>query len=364
MTKSLPLARAFDIFNDISKKYLNKIIIDTESRNMPIGMNIDNMFWLDAFELILKSNNLWYEEFDSYLQVIPISDALQQASEGDEKEIPGAVGFFTREVIISAILFEANSSQLRQMGMSWDIFYGKDVNALVRMTAADGKSGLFQVDIDPNVDFADIAATFKALENDNIGEVLASPQVAVRSGEQGRIQVGSDIAVTLRDFAGNAITQFFSTGIIIEAVPQVLLEDSVSFIYLDLQIERSNTTGTGENLEIRKVVAETEILLLDGEQTLIGGLYTTEESTVREGVPILKDLPWWFFGLKYLFGYESVSKSKRELLILLKAELLPSLEDRYQAKLRAARTRSVLEDERRKMRLQMQIDSRDLKKGK
>lgn len=351
MTKSLSFARALEIFNDISKKYLGKIIIDPENRTKPIGINIDKMHWMDAFELILKSNDLWYEELDTYIKIIPISETLKADEAKEEPE--GKVNFFTREVIVSAVFFEANESMLRQMGMSWNVFYGKDVNANINMSAADSKSGLFQVDIDPNLDFADIMATFKALESTNAGEILASPQITVRSGEKGRIQVGSDIAVTLRDFAGNAITQFFSTGIIIVATPQVLVEDSVNFVYLDLNIERSNTSTSGENLEIKKAVAETEVLLLDGEETLIGGLYITEDQSTREGIPFLKDLPWWFFGLRYIFGFESVSQQKKEMLMLLKVDLLPTLEERYQAKLRRARDIPILMEQRKKMQKEM-----------
>jgi len=62
-------------------------------------------------------------------------------------------------------------------------------------------------------------------------------------------------------------------------------------------------------------------LLYDGEETVIGGLYTTSEQEVREGVPVLKDLPWWFFGFRYIFGSENKTKIKNELIILLKAEL-------------------------------------------
>jgi len=44
----------------------------------------------------------------------------------------------------------------------------------------------------------------------------------------------------------------------------------------------------------------------------------------------LKDLPWWIFGLRYLFGYDSKQVIKRELVVLIKAEILPSLEERQQ----------------------------------
>ena len=60
----------------------------------------------------------------------------------------------------------------------------------------------------------------------------------------------------------------------------------------------------------------------------IGGLYSTTDQETREGIPFLKDLPWWFLGLRYVFGSESKVRLKSELIILLKAELLQPLRRR------------------------------------
>jgi general secretion pathway protein D len=79
---------------------------------------------------------------------------------------------------------------------------------------------------------------------------------------------------------------------------------------------------------INKTSATGSLSLLNGEEGYIGGMYSNEEITVREGVPLLKDLPWWFLGLRYLFGYDSKKVSRRELIVLMKADLLPLVEER------------------------------------
>ncbi|HLP17599.1 MAG TPA: hypothetical protein VK470_15155, partial [Bacteroidota bacterium] len=73
-------------------------------------------------------------------------------------------------------------------------------------------------------------------------------------------------------------------------------------------------------------------VLFDGEELVLGGLYNNSETNERGGIPILKDLPWWFFGLKYLFGFDKTITSKQELIILLKAEVVPTIEERISAK--------------------------------
>lgn len=329
MSRTMPFNQALQIFNDISKKFLGKVIIDPESRTNPIGVDIDKMHWLDAFELILRVNKLWYEEYADYIKIVPLAEVTgPPAPTAPTEEEKAKIQFETREVMISAVFFEADAAKLRQYGFSWDFFRGKGVNVGVTMSAGEGKTGLFTVDVNPDLDFGSLVAVFKALESQQIGEVVANPRITVRSGEQGQIQVGSDISVTVRDFAGNAITQFYSTGSIIRVKPEVIKFDTVYFISLELNIERSNVAGVAPQITINKSSAQTKILLLDGEETVIGGLYINEERATREGVPILKDLPWWFFGLRYLFGFDVKTITKKELIILLKAEILPTLAER------------------------------------
>lgn len=353
---------AIESLNDLSKKYLDKIIVDPETRTQGIGIDINQMHWLTALELILKNNNLWYEQHEDYIKIVSTDSDLQSMSKEEREAVER---FKTREVSISAVFFEADMSKLREMGMSWLLNRTNDVNLSATNIASGGltlgdassssSSGteagkLFQVKFEPaNLAFGDVRATFDALETNSAGEVIASPQVTVGSGESGRIQVGSDIAVTVQDFAGNSVTQFFSTGSIIKVTPQVIEHDSVEFIYLELEIERSSSARDAEGgLEIRKSVAETKIMLLDGEETIIGGLFINEEGNSRAGVPFLKDLPWWFFGLRYVFGYESTSLVKKELLILIRAELLPTLKDRYKAKLEGLDVKDKFRIEREK----------------
>lgn len=351
LSRTMTFQQALELFNDLSKKFVGKIIVDPEARNFPIGEDIDKMHWLDAFELILRSHELWYDEYAEYIQV----RSLTEAKAGDNltaEQRKYLAEFDSREVIINAVFFETNLSKIREAGMSWSIFKDGEINATASMTAADNKTGIFQLDLAPEMDWGDIVATFKALESDNMGEILVSPQVTVKSGGQGRIQVGTDVSTTVQDFAGNTVTQFISTGSIIDVRPWILRRDSIDFCVLELQVERSSSQQGETGLEILKTQAKSEIMLLDGEETVIGGLYLNEQGTSQEGIPFLKDLPWWFFGLRYVFGYESKTISKKELLILLKADMLPNLTDRFV--MRASRKNDLLRNYHRAMQKRLE----------
>src|SRR5690606_18122571 len=161
-------------------------------------------------------------------------------------------------------------------------------------------SSLDDIIIAPSrIDFTHLTQFFRLLESEGVGETVASPHVTVQSGIEGRMQIGSDVPVQVRDFAGNTITQFFSTGIIVDVTPTFVMqqvEDSTGlhefeFVHLDVQVEKSGSTPSPSGPVIDRSTAQTQVLLLDGEQTVIGGLYTTEEVVSRRGIPVLKDLP-------------------------------------------------------------------------
>jgi type IV pilus assembly protein PilQ len=169
---------------------------------------------------------------------------------------------------------------------------------------------------------------FKFFETEQLGEIIASPNVSVRDRQKGRIQVGSDFSIKQRDFAGNIIENFFSTGSIIEVTPYVYKEDGLDYILLNIKVERSSFIPDAVTTEIRKTTASTQALMLNGEETVIGGLYINDETKVRRGIPFLKDLPWWVFGIRYLTGSDETIINKKELVILIKTELVPTLKER------------------------------------
>jgi general secretion pathway protein D len=180
----------------------------------------------------------------------------------------------------------------------------------------------------------------KFFGTNSLGEVLTSPDVTVRDGRKGRIQVGTDIFVGTRDIAGNTVNTLISTGTIIEVTPMIYSQADTEFIYLDISIEQSEAS---EGPKISRSVVKTHALLYDGEETVIGGLVHTLDVQTREGIPILKDLPWWFLGLRYIFGSDSKQKVKNELIILLKAELSKPIRDRMLER----RTRQEIIDKKR-----------------
>ncbi len=173
-------------------------------------------------------------------------------------------------------------------------------------------------------------AMFRFFETQNLGEIITSPNITVRDKQKGRIQVGSDFSIKQRDFSGNIIDRFYSAGSIVEVTPYVYTKNNINYILLKVNVEKSSFLPSELTTEVKKTQATSDVLLLNGEQTVIGGLFINEQDVVRTGIPFLKDLPWWVLGIRYLTGSDQTINRKKEVIIVIKAELLPTLEERVE----------------------------------
>jgi len=382
--RSTSYTEAIEIFNQFAQEYENKFIVDLSGYTGSIGVSLPPMYWKEALDYILKIQNLQLVVKPDYYEII-VPQVTSEGSSGSAQD--GATSgegtpeilanIDTREVRINATFFEGNKRALAEIGIDWSTltnnvpanvqdYIGADASESIPQTAfADqfvsvSSSNANQVsqsvfnalvnlgEIGPGIS---VQALFSTFESNNLGSIIATPSIKVVDGEEGKIQDGQDFSVKQRDFAGNVTDEFFSTGTILTVTPTIIDYNDSTFIHLDIAAERSNAQPDAVSTVIRKQEVTTKTLLLDGEATAVAGLYTTSETQIRRGVPILKDLPGWFFGLKYLFGYNSTDKIENELVIIIQAELEKTLSERMSDKLRTKG--SILSDERNRFRNEM-----------
>jgi type II secretory pathway component GspD/PulD (secretin) len=354
MSKSLPFDKAMLLFSDFSKKYMNKIIVDVSNNKQAIGVDVENTYWYSAFENILKTNGMWYDEREEFFYVYAVKDSMGRSTTQGTSSAPKTVIDSTgkmlmqqRDVKISSIFFSVNVQKSLNAGVNWNFLYGdksadttkfggqffggvKDPNASTSGSGSGTQATAvgFLASFAPKNAFANISALMSFFSSTGLGDVLANPSITVSSGKPGRIQVGNDIYIDTKDFSGNVIKTAISSGIIINVTPTVYEEQGIKFINLEVMAENSAAQADGS---IAKTTASTYSVLFDGEETVIGGLYFTSEEVTRGGIPFLKDLPWWVFGLKYVFGFDQTSEITRELIILIKADIIPTIEERVAA---------------------------------
>lgn len=358
MSETLPFNQAIELLSKVSESTTGRRIVSTVERTDPIGIEIVNMPYDKALLIVVQYANL---EFESKEDVIIVK---KKGELGVERTAETYASINTREVTISAVFFDMDVEEARKVGIDWKfLLSGSSTNiaGLLRseVEQQEGEGGQQQQQgLQPNFNlgattdfqagefFGEATAIFKFFETNGLGEIIASPNVTVRDRNEGSIQIGSDFSVLTRDFAGNTVEKFYPTGTIIRVTPYIHNEDGIDYILLNIAAERSTFNIQESTTEIRKTNATTQVLMLNGEETVIGGLFVNEESVVRNGIPFLKDLPWWVFGIRYLTGSDETIVRKKELVILLKAELVPTLKERFQN----PKVDQVLNKEREKRR--------------
>ncbi len=340
ISPTLTFDQAIQMLSTVSELSSGKPIVSTVSINSPVGIELNSVSYHSALNIIVNLMDLMYEEDENNIVV-------KRKIEGDEDTFDESIyaDITDKEVRISAVFFAADIENSREVGMDWKWLIGKNglsVGAELRSQSqvAENAGGITERVLPPEFNVAsdmaftmgefqgDAMAMFKFFETENLGEIIASPSVTVRNKQPGRIQVGEDFSIKQRDFSGNIIDRFYSAGSIIEVTPYIYEKNDIEYILLKLNVEKSSFFPTDQTTVVKKTTASSDILLLDGQESVIGGLYENEEKVVRNGIPFLKDLPWWVLGIRYLTGYDQTVIRKKENIIVIKAELLATIEER------------------------------------
>ena len=313
-----------------SQKETGKKIINLSSINPEIGFPVNDMYWKDALHLLVKLYDLEIQELPGVFKVMDKKIEEEEIAEAEDK-----IKVDSKQVKISATFFQATKDIQKSVGIDWSTVFNGEVNASVNFNGASGvTSDIMNAAASTTVESGDLTidinTLLKILESHEQGSVIARPNITVVSGKKGFIQVGSDFSIKTLDDAGNVADKFFSTGIILEVTPKIIEKDGIEAIHLEAKVENSAVVPGQERTTIGKSTSDTDVLLFDGETTVMGGLYNTDYTVVRNGIPILKDLPWWVLGIKYITGVNRRIRSDKEMIVILKAEIVEPVEQRMQ----------------------------------
>jgi len=207
-SSTMPITQAIQALSEISARLEKKVIIDEKIRAEAINVEIVDLEWRDALEVILKVNNLEYEEYPNYIKII---DRVEEVLVGEKREYDSTM----REVNISAIFFEGDKHVLRDRGINWEALIKRtyeigDVTYEIRqnLVGAQTESDIFRAGVTLETTDETLTGLLKALETDAVGEVLASPNIQVLEGEQGMVQIGHDFSVNPWLFEKTVYTLF------------------------------------------------------------------------------------------------------------------------------------------------------------
>lgn len=154
-----------------------------------------------------------------------------------------------------------------------------------------------------------------ALEEENKGEIIASPRITAANQQKARIEQGTEIPYVESASSGATTVSFKKAVLSLEVTPHITPDNKVILNLIITQDTRGDTvqTGTGPAVAIDTQQIETQVLVENGQTVVLGGIFQQQIINSTKKVPLLGDLPY----VGRLFKSTSEFNEKRELLIFV-----------------------------------------------
>ncbi|MGH8751084.1 MAG: type IV pilus secretin PilQ [Burkholderiales bacterium] len=162
-----------------------------------------------------------------------------------------------------------------------------------------------------------LSLELSALEADGRGKIISSPKVVTADQVEATIEQGTDIPFQAATSSGATSVTFKKATLSLKVKPQITPDDNV---IMNLQVNNdsrgADTLTSGPAINTQRV--ETQALVENGGTVVIGGIYTQDQQTTVNKIPLLGDIPY----LGVLFRNTSTRDNRNELLIFITPKIL------------------------------------------
>ena len=149
-------------------------------------------------------------------------------------------------------------------------------------------------------------------ESLGLTKLVSAPKVITMDHKPAKIEQGSQVPFQTVSLQGTQTT-FVDASLTLNVTPHVIIFDKT--IRLEIKATK-NSIGPSVSTAgptIDKKEATTEVLLRDGETTVLGGIFEESRTDNTQGLPFFNRIPF----LGWLFKNEAVTVSQTELLVFV-----------------------------------------------
>ncbi|MDN3652852.1 type IV pilus secretin PilQ family protein [Thalassotalea ponticola] len=248
-----------------------------------------------------------------------------------------------RQVVIESRMVTVKDNISEELGIRWGMTHnGSDTATSGNLTAADLVNGTANNGIgvvpslndrlNVNLPVADPAGSIafqvarladgtildlelSAMEQENKGEIIASPRITTSNQKEAYIEQGTEIPFVQAASSGATTVTFKKAVLGLRVTPQITPDNRIILDLVITQDTRGDTvaTGTGVATAIDTQEIGTQVLVNNGETIVLGGIYQQQIINAVSKVPVLGDIPY----LGWLFRTNSEFNEKKELLIFV-----------------------------------------------
>ncbi|GHF00149.1 secretin [Thalassotalea profundi] len=255
------------------------------------------------------------------------------ASIKDIKRMVDVLDIPVRQVVIESRMVTVKDNINEELGIRWGVTDGGDYATSGTIAGAESASGgtvpTLGERLNVNLPVASPAGSLafqvarladgtildlelSAMEQENKGEIIASPRITTANQKEAYIEQGVEIPYQESASSGATATQFKKAVLSLTVTPHITPDDR---IILDLVVTQdtvsSVTSGTAPAIDTQRI--GTQVLVNNGETIVLGGIYQQQVINSVSKVPVLGDIP--YFG--WMFRSSTNFNEKKELLIFV-----------------------------------------------
>lgn len=159
-----------------------------------------------------------------------------------------------------------------------------------------------------------------ALEQENKGEIIASPRITTANQKEASIEQGVEIPYVQAASSGATTVEFKKAVLSLTVTPQITPDNKIILDLVITQNTRGETvqTPTGPATAIDTQQIKTQVLVDNGETIVLGGIYQQQILSTVNKVPLFGDIPY----VGALFRNTREVNEKNELLIFVTPKII------------------------------------------
>jgi type IV pilus assembly protein PilQ len=158
-----------------------------------------------------------------------------------------------------------------------------------------------------------------ALERSGNGRLLSTPRVTTQNNVAAEMTQG--VQIPIQTVANNTVTvSFKDAALTLKVTPQITAANTV---IMQISVENASpdfSRAVNSIPPINTQRANTQVLVSDGQTTVIGGIYVSQEQYASDRTPVLSRLPL----LGWLFKRDTLNDQSTELLIFITPRIIKS----------------------------------------
>jgi type IV pilus assembly protein PilQ len=231
------------------------------------------------------------------------------------------------QVMIEGKIVEAKESAGRRLGINWG-YQGQDLGfaggTLSHSASIAPTIGAANTTLDlklGTLDFlGDLNAKLSLFESESVAKIISSPRVITMNNQAATISQSVQIPIPSTTTTIGSAPQ---TTITYRPIPTTLAVTPQITSGGDVLMQISFTRefkgeSSGENVAIESRDIKTNVMVKNGQTTVIGGIYQSDQVDSEQGTPFLRNIPV----LGWLFKSTDKSSVRNELLVFITPRIL------------------------------------------